>query len=160
MTYRKLKKEEITVNLEESKNGEVLISVGMYKEDNSRHHFLIRLSNFPETCESIENFDFTIDGNKRKWAQPQISKQARPRAKEFTLQEKGQRKSQRKMSYRKLNTERIIVNLEESKYGGLLLAIGMYEKENWRHSVLIRLINFPDNCASIINYESFVINAG
>jgi hypothetical protein len=76
------------------------------------------------------------------------------------LQEKGQRKSQRKMSYRKLNTERIIVNLEESKYGGLLLAIGMYEKENWRHSVLIRLINFPDNCASIINYESFVINAG
>jgi hypothetical protein len=62
MGYRKLKKEEITVDLEESKDGGLLVIVGMYEKDNWRQCIPIRLTNFPETCESIDSFDFTIDG--------------------------------------------------------------------------------------------------
>lgn len=64
MSYRKLKKEEITVDIEESKKGGLLLIVGMYEKDNWRQGVVIRLTNFPEICEKIDKFDFTIDGAK------------------------------------------------------------------------------------------------
>jgi hypothetical protein len=66
MSYRKLKKEEITVKFEESKKGGLLVIVGMYEKNNWRQHVLIRLTNFPENCESLDGFDFVIDGSQKK----------------------------------------------------------------------------------------------
>jgi hypothetical protein len=53
----------MTVNLEDGKNGELLVIVGMYEKDNWQQHVVIRLTNFPEVCESVGGFDFTIDGS-------------------------------------------------------------------------------------------------
>jgi hypothetical protein len=61
MGYRKLKKEEMTVSLEQSIDGDLVVIVGMYEKDNWRQCIPIRLTNFPEACESIEKFNFEID---------------------------------------------------------------------------------------------------
>ena len=64
MSYKKLKKDEITVSIEEAKNGSFNLLVGMYEENQWRNYVLIRLVNFPETCENLDNFKFVIDGDK------------------------------------------------------------------------------------------------
>jgi hypothetical protein len=66
MSYRKLKKEEITAHLEESKDGGLLVVVGMYEKNNWRQYVGVRLINFPENCESLEDFRFVIDGSQKK----------------------------------------------------------------------------------------------
>jgi hypothetical protein len=62
------------------------------------------------------------------------------------------------MSYRKLKKEEMTVNLEEGKDGELLVIVGMYEKDNWQQHVVIRLINFPDNCTSLDYFKNFTIS--
>lgn len=62
------------------------------------------------------------------------------------------------MSYKKLKREEITLKLEEKNEGELLIIIGLYEKDNWQQSILIRLINFPDNCTSLDNFKSFTIS--
>jgi len=66
MSYKKLKREEITVTLEEAKNGSLNLLVGMYEENQWRNYVLIRLVNFPEACENLDNFKFVIDGDKKE----------------------------------------------------------------------------------------------
>jgi hypothetical protein len=65
MSFKRLKKEEITLNLHEGNDGELVISVGMYGKEKWMHWFPIRLKNFPKTCKSLNDFDFTINGRKR-----------------------------------------------------------------------------------------------
>jgi len=63
MSYKKLKKENITVSIEQTKDGELMIVVGMYEHENWLCCFPIRLVNFPEECENIDGFrSFSIDG--------------------------------------------------------------------------------------------------
>jgi len=64
MSYKKLKREEITVSVEEAKNGSLSLLVGMYEKDMWLNYVLIRLVNFPEACENLDNFKFVIDGDK------------------------------------------------------------------------------------------------
>ena len=66
MCYKKLKKENITVSIEEGKDGEPVLIVGMYEEDNWLCCFPIRLENFPEECENMDGFNFTIDAKLNK----------------------------------------------------------------------------------------------
>ena len=61
------------------------------------------------------------------------------------------------MSYKKLKKEEIKVEIEQSKDGELVLIVGMYERDNWRCSFPVRLINFPDDCASLDDFKSFTI---
>ncbi len=62
MSYKKLKKEEITVVIEQEKNGSLNLLVGMYEKDMWRNSVLIRLVNFPEHCGNLDKFRFVIDG--------------------------------------------------------------------------------------------------
>ena len=63
MNCRKLKKEDIRVEVEQAKDGEPVILVGMYEHDKWLYWFPIRLVNFPEECESMDAFrNFSIDG--------------------------------------------------------------------------------------------------
>ena len=62
MSYKKLKKEEITIAIEQEKNGSLNLLVGMYEKDMWRNYVLIRLVNFPEHCENLDKFRFVIDG--------------------------------------------------------------------------------------------------
>ena len=64
MSYKKLKKEEITVSLEEAPNGSWNLLVGMYEKNMWRNYVQIRLVNFPKHCENLDNFKFVIDGAK------------------------------------------------------------------------------------------------
>ena len=66
MCYKKLKKENITVSVGQTKDGELVIVVGMYEHDNWLCCFPIRLKDFPEKCESMDDFkNFIISGVKK-----------------------------------------------------------------------------------------------
>ncbi len=60
--FRKLKVEEMSYRLEKGDNGEPVVVIGMYEKGGWKQHIAIRMSNFPEHCESLDGINrFTIN---------------------------------------------------------------------------------------------------
>jgi len=65
MSYKKLKKENMTVSLGQNKDGELMIVIGMCEHENWLCCFRILLKDFPEECKSMDDFkNLTISGVK------------------------------------------------------------------------------------------------
>jgi hypothetical protein len=61
--YYKLNPEDISVNVSQNKNGNTILTIGLYEKAGWKQHIKIELVDFPDCCSGIDNFkSLTIRG--------------------------------------------------------------------------------------------------